>query len=266
MMPYNTYDELPLWSAPFGLMLLDTIRLKEGMKVLDVGSGSGFPMLEVAERLGDGELVFGIDPDNAVISMIQEKIRAKEIRNARIIRGIAEDLPFEDDHFNLIISNNGLNNIQDQPQALTECYRVAMPEAQMVLTMNLPHTMYEFYEIFEETLTEIGMEQEIRKMHDHISQKRKPVEYLKQLILNTGFNINSIQMDGFKLRYLSGSAFLNHSLIRIGFKESWKSILPASRADDIFRIIEEKLNIISHKQGELELSVPFVCFDCAKPD
>jgi arsenite methyltransferase len=43
------YDELPLWSAPFGLTLLDTIRMKKGIRVLDIGSGAGFPMLEIAE-------------------------------------------------------------------------------------------------------------------------------------------------------------------------------------------------------------------------
>lgn len=44
------YDELPFWSAPFGISLLETVRLRPGMNVLDIGSGSGFPMLELADR------------------------------------------------------------------------------------------------------------------------------------------------------------------------------------------------------------------------
>jgi arsenite methyltransferase len=39
--PSLAYDELPLWSAPFGLAILDTIRLKQGMNILDIDSGSG---------------------------------------------------------------------------------------------------------------------------------------------------------------------------------------------------------------------------------
>jgi protein-L-isoaspartate O-methyltransferase len=37
-------DELPLWSAPFGMKLLETINLKKGITVLDVGCGLGFPL------------------------------------------------------------------------------------------------------------------------------------------------------------------------------------------------------------------------------
>ena len=44
----TNYDDLPLWSAPFGLTLLDTVRMKKHINVLDLGSGSGFPMLELA--------------------------------------------------------------------------------------------------------------------------------------------------------------------------------------------------------------------------
>ena len=49
----NTFDELPLWSAPFGLLLLKHVELKPNLKVIDIGSGAGFPLLELASRLGN---------------------------------------------------------------------------------------------------------------------------------------------------------------------------------------------------------------------
>jgi arsenite methyltransferase len=42
------YDELPLWSATFGLLLFRHVPMQLGMKVLDVGCGTGFPLLELA--------------------------------------------------------------------------------------------------------------------------------------------------------------------------------------------------------------------------
>ncbi len=36
------YDELPLWSASFGLFLLEHVPFRPSMRILDVGAGTGF--------------------------------------------------------------------------------------------------------------------------------------------------------------------------------------------------------------------------------
>ncbi|MCW8961437.1 MAG: hypothetical protein OQK29_07725 [Ignavibacteriaceae bacterium] len=63
----SVIDELPLWSAPFGLRLLDKINYRKNITALDIGSGLGFPLLEVAMRLGDSCKVYGIDPWEAAV-------------------------------------------------------------------------------------------------------------------------------------------------------------------------------------------------------
>lgn len=55
-------DEVPLWSAPFGLKLLEHVIYKPDLAVLDIGFGSGFPLIELAMRLGKNARVYGIDP------------------------------------------------------------------------------------------------------------------------------------------------------------------------------------------------------------
>jgi SAM-dependent methyltransferase len=238
--------------------------MKRHINVLDIGSGSGFPMLELAERMGKTCMVYGLDPSEDAIKMITKKKELKGIEFAKIVRGVAEEIPFPDEYFGLIVSNNGMNNVADQFRALAECYRVADVGAQVVLTMNLPHTLIEFYDVFEETLLEMGLHKEIEGMHLHISEKRKPVDYLKDLILGAGFDISTINVDGFKLRYSDGSAFLNNHFIVNAFKGPWEVILPAGYGVAVFSVIEQKLNQIAQKQGELVMSVPFVCFDCVK--
>jgi protein-L-isoaspartate O-methyltransferase len=44
----DVLDELPLWSAPFGLRLLDYVNYKPAISVLDIGCGTGFPLTELA--------------------------------------------------------------------------------------------------------------------------------------------------------------------------------------------------------------------------
>jgi cyclopropane fatty-acyl-phospholipid synthase-like methyltransferase len=58
----ETFDEAPLWSAAFGLLLLKHLELKPDLTVIDLGSGAGFPLMELAARLGASGKVYGIDP------------------------------------------------------------------------------------------------------------------------------------------------------------------------------------------------------------
>src|SRR4030066_1263761 len=89
----SVIDERPIWSAPFGLKLLDKIKYRKNIAALDIGSGLGFPLLEVAMRLGSSCKLYGIDPWEAAVERIKTKTKLYEITNIKIITGIAEKIP-----------------------------------------------------------------------------------------------------------------------------------------------------------------------------
>ncbi len=261
---FLVYDELPLWSAPFGLTLLGTIRSARNINILDIGSGSGFPMLEIAERFGNSCRVFGVDPSEDTLEMIREKIRMKGITNAEIVATEAENMPFSKGFFKLIVANNGLNNVRDPEAVLKECHRVAASGAQFVTTMNLPHTFSLFYDLLGETLTELGLQDVIELMHQHISAKRKSVDEWKAMISRAGFIIETISVDGFHMKFADGTSFFNHYFIRTAFLPPWRTFLPPDDADSILKKVEMKLNSLATSQGSALMQVPYVCFDCRK--
>ena len=264
-MTYADFDELPLWSAPFGLALLDTVRMRAGMNVLDIGSGTGFPMLELAARLGGSCMVYGLDPTEEVIAVINRKKEARGIVNARILRGVAEEIPFPDKYFELIVSNNGLNNVSDLNRSLAECFRVCDKGAQLVMTMNLPHTMTEFYEILQMVLEETGIEDAQERISGHIASKRKTIEELQEAVIESGFAIRSIDVDGFRMKYTDGRAFMEHFLIRTAFRGPWNEVVPEELHTKVFTEATARLDTVAKERGELRMQVPFACFDCYKP-
>ncbi|MBI5217565.1 MAG: class I SAM-dependent methyltransferase [Bacteroidia bacterium] len=259
----SVYDELPLWSAPFGMTILDQVVLKPGIKALDIGPGTGFPFLELAMRLGKKSKVYGIDPWEEAIERIRLKLKVYNIKNAEIIYGFAEEMSFPDNFFDLILSNNGLNNVNDLSKVLSECNRIGKKDSQLIFTVNLPGTMYEFYEIMEDILLEKKRHSEIASLHRHISEKRKSIPEITWFLKNAGFKIKKITEDKFYLRYVNGSAMLNHYFIRLAFLENWKKII-VSDVGKIFTEAENRLNKLSEEKNELKLTVPFVCFDCRK--
>ncbi len=260
----DLWDELPFWSAPFGLALLDCVRIKPGLQVLDIGSGTGFPMLELAARLGQGSSVTGIDPSQECLEVIHRKISFLGFRNASLVKAVAEQMPFGDNAFDLLISNNGMNNVQDQAQAFRECYRVCRQGGQFVFTVNLPHTFTEFYEVLEAALARRSMNREVRAVKAHIELKRKPAEYLRDLALLSGFSAATVIPDGFRYRFSDAEACFNHPLIRNFFYPLWAGLVPEEVREEVFSEISDQLNLNVLQQGCLEMSVPFACFDLTK--
>ena len=260
----SAFDEMPLWSSYFGEVLLDTVVFKEKAKILDIGCGAGYPLLELAQRFGKGSEVIGIDPWKAATNRLKAKAKTMGVTNIRIINGVAEELPIENNYFDLIVSNNGLNNCSDQMKVLSECYRTLKPGGQLIFTVNLPDSMKEFYSIFRTTLKEESLNDSIVKMEKHIKEKRKSLKENLDQVRKNQFTVRQIIQNSFYMRYLNGTTFLNHHFIKIAFLESWVKIVPSGKRSKIFSLLEEKLNCFAKSKGELLLTIPFVCIDCRK--
>lgn len=257
-------DELPLWSAPFGLKLLETIKLRPNINVLDIGFGLGFPLLEVAQRLGSSSMVYGIDPWKTAIERVQIKINILGLTNIKLLEGFAENIPLPDNSIDLIVSNNGINNVQNLEKVMSECKRIAKKPSQFAATVNLDETMIEFYSELENVLREEELNESISKLKKHIHEKRKPLSELLELFELNGFGIKNVQHDSFKYRYVDATAMFNHSFIKMAFLDSWLDLVPANKIEEIFGLVENRLNRKADKQGEMVLTVPFVIIDSEK--
>jgi arsenite methyltransferase len=255
-------DELPLWSAPFGLALLEAVVLRPRMAVLDVGSGTGFPALELAERLGRAGRVIGVDPSAPGTRRSRDKARAYEAPNVVFVRSVAERLPVRTSQVDLVVSNNGFNNVVDLGQALRECRRVCREGAQLVLTMNLAETMRLLYDELAGALVDCGLESSLEVMEAHIRRKRPPLAEVREALEGAGFRVVAERHDGFSLRFQGGAALLAHHLIRHGFLPAWRAVPPEDRVEAVFARLRQRLDSVAAARGELRLEVPFVCLDC----
>ena len=150
------YDELPLWSAPFGLLLLDRVPMKSGLTILDVGAGTGFLTLELAQRCGPDARVIAVDPWKAGMSRLRRKLDHLGVGNVVLIEQDATAIELPDASIDLVVSNLGINNFENASAVLESCFRVAKPGARLLLTTNLAGHMSEFYDVYRATLIELG--------------------------------------------------------------------------------------------------------------
>jgi arsenite methyltransferase len=255
-------DDLPFWSAPFGIRLLDMVNYKKNIRALDIGFGFGFPLVELAMRLGASSKVYGIDPGKAGIDRTFLKLKIAGVENVELVQGHAEKMPFEDHLFDLIVSNNGINNVSDVSGTFSECNRVSKIGAQFVFTYNTDKTFIEFYDMFRQVLRELGLGEFEKNIDLHISSKRKPLSEFKKLLVGSGFKIRRVYRDKFRYKFSDGTAMLNHFFMNLAFLPPWKGIVPEPLLNKVFGAIEEKINRRATDRGGFQMTVPFVTIDC----
>src|SRR4051794_16635597 len=242
------YDEVALWSAMFGLLLLEEVPLAIVTTALDVGCGTGFPLIELAERLGSRAHVHGIDPWSGGLRRAAEKIADRGTPNVTLHEGSASAMPFADATFDLIVSNLGVNNFDDRAAAIRECRRVAKPGATLALTTNLQGHMREFYEVFADVVRDDAAAS--KRLRDHI-EHRASIDSIAQMLEAGGFEITrSVTQESF-MRFANGTALLNHYFIKLGFLDAWKKVVPGNERE-VFARLRDALD----SRGELRLTIP----------
>lgn len=260
----DLYDELPLWSAPFGLMLLEQVALRLGMTILDVGAGTGFLSIELAERCGSDAVVIAVDPWEAAIKRLTRKLEHLGLRNVRTLLQDAATIDLPDASVDLIVSNLGINNFDNAEAVLRTCFRVAKPGASLVLTTNLAGHMSELYEAYRSVLVELGFARQLTALDAHIS-RRGTISSVRALLQRAGFEFLEAVTRSFRERFVDGSSLLRHHFIRLGFVPGWKSIAPEGSVEQTFAALEQRLNSMAAKHGELSLTIPAACIQACKP-
>ena len=117
-------EKFVLWSAELKRIIGD----KAALKILDVGTGSGYMALLLASA---GHQVTGIDLCDSMIESAKD-LRAKLGLDAEFLVGNAQQLPFVDNSFDLLITRNLTWTLPDLEQAYSEWHRVLKPKGILI--------------------------------------------------------------------------------------------------------------------------------------
>lgn len=119
------------------------VNLREGEVVLDLGCGAGLDIYFYAKVVGDKGKVYGLDISQEMVNKAKANMESSGIRNVEIRCGHSDNLPFNDNFFDVVASNGIYNLSPDKENVLQEVYRVLKPNArtafcEVVLRESLP--------------------------------------------------------------------------------------------------------------------------------
>jgi arsenite methyltransferase len=102
-------------------------RLAPGERVLDLGSGAGTDSLIAAQMVGDTGRVTGIDMTPKMLARARAAASEMGVENAEFVEAEAEQLPFPEASFDVVISNGVIDLIPDKDTVFAGLFRVLAP-------------------------------------------------------------------------------------------------------------------------------------------
>ena len=119
--------------------LVDT---QEPLKVLDVACGTGDFTIEIAQKVGKGSEVIGVDISEGMMAVGREKIKKAGV-SAELFVADCEDLPYADNTFDRISVGFGVRNFEHLELGLSQMCRVLTPGGKLViLELSVPSNAF----------------------------------------------------------------------------------------------------------------------------
>ncbi|MGW2998691.1 arsenite methyltransferase [Streptomyces sp. NPDC001155] len=102
-------------------------ELREGERVLDLGSGGGIDVLLSARRVGPTGKAYGLDMTDEMLALALANAEKAGATNVEFLKGTIESIPLPANTIDVVISNCVINLSVDKPAVFAETFRVLKP-------------------------------------------------------------------------------------------------------------------------------------------
>jgi arsenite methyltransferase len=109
-------------------------ELREGDRVLDLGSGGGIDVLLSARRVGPTGRAYGLDMTDEMLALARRNAAEAGVSNVEWLKGRIEEIPLPAGSIDVVISNCVVNLAADKPSVFAEIARVLRPGGRIGIT------------------------------------------------------------------------------------------------------------------------------------
>lgn len=194
-----------------------------GKKVLDIGCGPGWYTVNYAR--GKAEVV-GVDLTEKAVELASKFLNHENLDNGRVEQADAQNLPFEDNRFDLVASSGVLHHVPDIMSAFREVKRVLKPDGEAKITLYYTNYLLRNKIIFKLMLFMLRIFNV--KHHDVVSGKdpKSPEEFVRMydgkdnplgvaktdiewrnMFQEAGFKVLSSEVHFFPIRFIGNQLF-----------------------------------------------------------
>lgn len=193
---------VPSLFAPWATYLVQRANPQLGEHVLDIACGTGIVARNVAPHVGSRRMVIGLDVNPDMIDMARIAAERDQIA-IEWHTGPAEQLPFPDENFDLILCQFGLMFFTDRHAALNEMHRVLRKDGRVVLSVWQGLDRHPFYQ----TLHDVSLRHFGKSSVEAVFSLGNSDE-LHKLLTDSGFQHIEIEPTSITARFPQPEEFL----------------------------------------------------------
>ena len=119
-------------------MILDTLKINPGDKILDLGTGSGYLAFELAKKFPNSKII-GLDIIENTLKENIKKAEKESINNIEFISYDGINLPFKDNEFDYIVTRYALHHFPLIESTFTEISRILKKDSYLFISDPTPN-------------------------------------------------------------------------------------------------------------------------------
>ncbi len=254
--PAEIYDDMfvPTFFGRFTGLTLDAARVDRGHTVMDVGCGTGALAVAAAGRVGPEGNVAGLDPNEEML----EQARLKDVP-IDWHQGPAEQIPFEDETFDSVVSQFSLMYFDDKPKALQEMHRVLKPGGKFAVLVPDAIDRSPGFSVATELLHRLFGEEVARGMREPF-QDGDP-DYLKAICDDAGLRNAEITRATGAGRFDTPSDFM-----KVEGSCAWTlgGLLNDEQLNQLYKESNQAFKPFQHSDGSIMIETPSLIIQATK--
>lgn len=120
-----------LWLPP--AEVIRALAIQPGIAIADIGTGTGYFALPLAQEAGPGGQVYAIDSQARMLEILRQKLEAGKLSNIQAIQAGADATGLPNDSCNLVFMANVWHEFADRAAVLRECQRILKDNGRLAI-------------------------------------------------------------------------------------------------------------------------------------
>ena len=214
----------PIWTERFGRLLLRELELLPKSTGLEVACASGGLAVELLKRMeGEGRLI-AVDFSSQLIDLARTKAAGHS--GKRIFfrtEGLGARLSFDDEVYDFVVCNLGLDEFTERSTAITEFARVVKPGGWVSATLPVRGSFAEFYDLLREVLLKRDASAALERLEAALAHE-PTADQAEGWFRAAGLVDVQFMQEKFTLLFRSSREFFCAPVIEYGPLNEWREI------------------------------------------